>query len=402
MLTEGWDCNTVTHIIGLRPFMSQLLCEQVVGRGLRRASYELAEDGLFCEEVAKVFGVPFEVIPFKANSSQPTPKEKRNRIFSRPDRAMLEIKFPRVERYSQAIRNKITVDWDSLPMLDILPTKIPPLVEMTGIAYNTEGRISLSGPGQIEDVDLKNWRQQTRMQEIEYHISRDITRFFLDEGKGSIPTQVLFPQIHQIVKKYIHSKVNAEAPADKKDIFLSPYYGWLIEILLQFIKPDTSEGEPPEIAVYEKNRHDGSTSQVDFWTSKQIYEVNKSHLNAIVADTKRWEQAAAFYIDTHPSVESFVKNASLGFAIPYIYNGQAHDYEPEFIIKLKGSASSIFLILETKGFDERKEIKMAAANRWVKAVNSEGSYGHWEYRCTNKITEINNIIDDVIKYINHA
>ena len=69
MLTEGWDCNTVAHIIGLRPFMSQLLCEQVVGRGLRRASYDLDDDtGLFTEEVAKVLGVPFEVIPFKANT----------------------------------------------------------------------------------------------------------------------------------------------------------------------------------------------------------------------------------------------------------------------------------------------------------------------------------------------
>jgi len=69
MLTEGWDCNTVTHIVGLRPFMSQLLCEQVVGRGLRRTNYDVRADGKLEEEVAKVFGVPFEVIPFKENAS---------------------------------------------------------------------------------------------------------------------------------------------------------------------------------------------------------------------------------------------------------------------------------------------------------------------------------------------
>ena len=40
MLSEGWDAKTVTHIMGIRAFTSQLLCEQVVGRGLRRTSYE--------------------------------------------------------------------------------------------------------------------------------------------------------------------------------------------------------------------------------------------------------------------------------------------------------------------------------------------------------------------------
>src|SRR5438093_105741 len=111
MLTEGWDCSTVTHIIGLRPFMSQLLCEQVVGRGLRRASYDdFDEQGRLHEEVAKVFGVPFEVIPFKANKqAAPPPPVKRFHVHALPNRAHLEIKFPRVEGYTQAIRNRVTV-----------------------------------------------------------------------------------------------------------------------------------------------------------------------------------------------------------------------------------------------------------------------------------------------------
>ncbi len=102
MLTEGWDCNTVTHIIGLRPFMSQLLCEQVVGRGLRRVSYELGENGKFTEEVAKVFGVPFEVIPFKANPQGPAPpRVKKYHVHAIPEKAQYEIQFPRVEGYTQ-------------------------------------------------------------------------------------------------------------------------------------------------------------------------------------------------------------------------------------------------------------------------------------------------------------
>lgn len=100
MLTEGWDCNTVTHIVGLRPFMSQLLCEQVVGRGLRRSNYEVGEDGKLSEEVAKVFGVPFEVIPFKQNETGGTPPSvKRHHIAAVPSKAYYEIKFPRIEGY---------------------------------------------------------------------------------------------------------------------------------------------------------------------------------------------------------------------------------------------------------------------------------------------------------------
>jgi type III restriction enzyme len=118
MLTEGWDCNTVTHIVGLRPFMSQLLCEQVVGRGLRRRTYELADNGLMTEEVSKVFGVPFQVIPFKATTTgNPKAPQKRHHVHAVPARAHFEIQFPRVEGYRQAIRNRVSVDWNAVAPL---------------------------------------------------------------------------------------------------------------------------------------------------------------------------------------------------------------------------------------------------------------------------------------------
>ena len=131
MLTEGWDCNTVTHIVGLRPFMSQLLCEQVVGRGLRRRTYELGDNELMTEEVAKVFGVPFQVIPFKATTTgNPKPAQKRHHVYAVPARAPLEIQFPRVEGYRQAIRNRVSVDWNAVPPLWLDPSKIPPEVQV--------------------------------------------------------------------------------------------------------------------------------------------------------------------------------------------------------------------------------------------------------------------------------
>ena len=233
MLTEGWDCNTVTHIVGLRPFMSQLLCEQVVGRGLRRASYELNDDGKFTEEIAQVFGVPFEVIPFKASKAGASaPRIKRYHVHALPNRAEYEIRFPRVEGYTQAIRNKITVDWTSVPSLELQPDRIPPEVEMKGLNVNNMGRLSLSGPGRASDVSLKEFREGRRLQELVFDLAKSFTRDCLAQPKCTVPSHVLFPQLVQIVSRYLNEKVKVHPPADLKDLFLAPYYGWLVEILL--------------------------------------------------------------------------------------------------------------------------------------------------------------------------
>ena len=160
-----------------------------------------------------------------------------------------------------------------------------------------------------------------------------------------------------------------------------------MRFLLENIHPDAAAGETPEIPRYETNRGPGVTGEVDFWTSREVREVLRSHVNYVVADTKKWEQAAAYYIDTHPATAAFVKNAGLGFAIPYLYNGQMHDYMPDFIIRLKNEEPR-HLILETKGFDLLAEVKTAAARRWVNAVNAEGSYGRWDYVVVRKPEDI--------------
>ena len=394
MLTEGWDCKTVTHIIGLRPFMSQLLCEQVVGRGLRRKSYDIGEDEKLTEEVAQIFGVPFEIIPFKI-SGAPVPKQKRSHIFAVPNRSGLEIKFPRVVGYHQKIKNKVTLDWISEPIFKLDPTNIPDEVQLKATLTFKNGHPSLLGPGRLDTLNMNPFRQGRRFQQLVFDISSDITRSYCSGQNESIPAQVLFPQLLKIVDRYLKEKVKAIQPCDVIDIFLSPFYGYIVERISSSLRPDTLLGEEAEVPVYESNRTQGSTLDVDYWTSKDVFETVNSHVNAVVADTKKLEQSTAYIIDNHPSVDSFVKNAGLGFAIPYFHKSQTHDYIPDFIIRLK-SEQDEYLILETKGYDELAEIKQAAAFRWCNAINQDDLFGSWSYKLVHTQLEARNYLDQFV------
>jgi len=267
-------------------------------------------------------------------------------------------------------------------------------VEMKASLPNNQGRASLSGPGKLENVSLNPYRAARRLQELVFDLSADLTRDYVRQPSCTVPAHVLFPQVARIAERFVLDKVMPVSPAERADVFLSPYYGWALEILLQAIGPDKSQEETPEIPRYESSRGPGSTDDVDFWTSRDVREVRRCHLNYVVADTKRWEQSATYYIDRHPAVGSFVKNAGLGFAIPYLHNGQMHDYLPDFIVRLNVQPA-VHLVLETKGYDPLEEIKIAAAKRWIGAVNADGSYGHWEYRLVHKVGEIDAILNAV-------
>jgi type III restriction enzyme len=159
-----------------------------------------------------------------------------------------------------------------------------------------------------------------------------------------------------------------------------------VDTLAEAIVPD--DAESPEIPRYETHRGTGSTRDVDFWTSKPVRECARAHLNWAVMDTDRWEQTAAFYLDSDRHVLAFVKNFNLGFAIPYSHNGEAKEYLPDFLARLqKGGTEVGTLILETKGYDPLAAAKETGARRWVAAVNAEGSYGRWVYRLINSPTD---------------
>jgi len=380
MLTEGWDCTTVTHIVGLRPFMSQLLCEQVVGRGLRRRRYDIGEDGRFGEEVAQVLGVPFEVIPFKAAPGGVVPEPKpRHRIYAVPEKREYEITFPRVDGYTQRVTGRIAVNWDDVAPLELDPAKIPPEVEMAAALPNNKGRMSILDRGKVRETTLEPYHADRRLQALVFEMARDLTKDLVQVGSVAVPAGVLFPQLLQVVRRYVDDRVFVTPPNDRLDLWLSPYYGWAIERLQHAIRPAGDDGEGKELPEYERGRRRvGSTAEVDAWTSKPVREVHKCHLNFAVADTAQWEQSVAARLDRSQHVLAFVKNEFLGFAIPYIHNGQNHEYYPDYLVRMAGGDNPFTLILEVKGRpDPLEQVKREAARRWVDAVNAEGSFGRW-------------------------
>jgi type III restriction enzyme len=289
------------------------------------------------------------------------------------------------------------VDWDSVPPLFINPLQIPPEVQVKAMSLTNAGRRSLLGPGRLDEVTLKQARSHLRLQQVSFDVVAGLTKQYLSGGQCSVPAHRLFPQMAKIVARYIQEKVRPQLPGEKIDVYFSPYYGWLVERLAEAIRPDASQGETPEVPIYESSRGTGSTEDVDFWTKREPREVVHCHLNYVVPDTERWEQSAAYYIDTHPATAAFVKNAGLGFAIPYYDNGEMHEYVPDFVIRLNvpAGAEPRHVILETKGYDPLRDVKKAAADRWVAAVNADGRHGHWFYRLVNNPAETKKVLDSV-------
>lgn len=398
MLTEGWDCNTVTHIIGLRPFMSQLLCEQVIGRALRRRNYvpyETPDGNLFMtEETATVFGVPHNSIPsVDPSKSRGENKGVHYHIHALPERASLEIRFPRVDGYHQATSRNLKLNLEHASGIDLDPSNIPPAVLLKAGLASNEGRPSLHGPGKISEVDLKEFRTQQRVQERIFDLATHLVDMYDPDHTRTpnFPRPQLFQCLLCIVSEYYEKCVRVQSPNDKIDVFLAPYYGYMIDQLLEAIQPDT-DTPPPELPVYVRFHEVGSTADVDFYSSRKPLYVSRSHVNAVVPDSTLEEEAATL-MDNHPRVRSFVKNQGLGFAIRYRHKSQIHNYIPDFIIDFADEPNR-HLIVEMKGYtDPLVKEKKAAAIRWINAVSSDGQYGQWEYELVRSPEELKMLLD---------
>jgi type III restriction enzyme len=373
MLTEGWDAHNVTQILGLRAFQSQLLCEQVVGRGLRRTNYDEVGNPESVEYV-DVYGIPFEVIPVKKVSATrpPTPPKVSTLVQALKEREHLKITFPRVEGFIFDVRHRVKADIGKIPKLWVDPSREPTeVVAKDAVGYRI-GRPDRLGPGKQVIQDRNPFHETHRLQATVYEIAGAITNRLHQDAR-----RFLFPQVLNIVWEYLENRVEfVESP--REEIYLEKYKQLIIERITNAIEPDTETGEPPLLPIIERFRPVGSTGEVLFRTVRPCHGTTKSHVSHVPEHSK-WEHTAAYYLERSPQVTSYVKNDHLDFVIPYELYGTRLNYLPDYLVRLRrNDGSELNLILEVKGFEtEQDRAKETAAKRWVRAVNHHGALGVW-------------------------
>lgn len=404
MLSEGWDANNVTHILGLRAFHSQLLCEQVVGRGLRRMDYTPdPETGLLTVEEVDIFGVPFSLIPFKTlpPNGPPKPPGLMHDVRALPERGDLEIRFPIVEGYLFRLeRNRIRCDVASVERTVIDPVLMPTAAFVQPQVGHNIGLPSLHGGFEFEELNRDVYYDSTHPQAIAFEIAREIVNILVAAalesyeergGQGSSTARhstsspvhagraALFPQVFSIVRDYIRDRVDLSGQ-HQCEIGLERYARRVTDLLVAAIEPDKTHGEPPLLPRLNRYRATGTTADVHFKTVLPVIPTAASHLNYVACHTIAWEQAATRQIEGMARkgiVECYARNYQLGFTIPYEVQGEERAYEPDFIVRV---SERHHVVLEIKGHpDEDQNSKHQGARRWVEAVNNWGERGRWDF-----------------------
>jgi type III restriction enzyme len=382
MLTEGWDVNTVTHILGVRAFSTQLLCEQVVGRALRRVDYSVNDEtGLLSPEYAEVYGVPFSFL--RADGpTLPQPPKIVHRVHSLDEREKYKFNFPRVEGYRYELDEaKLAAKFteDSRTIIENEPT-----------------HITSSGVIGEEVVETMDKIKDRREGEVITRLAKGMLKRYYTDANGQ-DKYWLYPQLLRIVEQYVKNHIVLKDKMVIGYLSVGDYFaGALSKIQNAIIAENITEGTIkkilPILAPYDIV---GSTQYVDFLTTKPVAETVKSHINYVVADTEEWEQGVAKKLEDMPEVDSYVKNQGLNFTIPYEHQGIARNYTPDFIVRLKmPDGRDLNLLIEVTGKkDDKKVIKTKTAREfWVPAVNNNGGYGEWAFLEVQDIHETQNLI----------
>jgi type III restriction enzyme len=384
MLTEGWDANNVTQILGLRAFGSQLLCEQVVGRGLRRMSYDVnPETGLLSPEYADVFGIPFSVIPFKGRpkGTTQTGDKPQTSVKALPERADMAMSFPVVDSYvTDMRRSKIRCNVEKLPELVIEVTQNPVevfVMPQVGVRFGNVGKLNF----ETVTLDREEFYAAHSFQTTLFEITRIIVNILTDQSAKdpnvrNISRAELFPQVLKIVEEYTDKRVVWNG-VNKRELALERYSRPVVERLVGAIEPEMADQEPPILPVINRFTPRGFTENVHFVTTRTTHPTIKSHIDQVVLDTDTWERSVAFQLEASPHVTFYARNDHLELSIPYEFLGVSHAFFPDFIVRL---TNGVTLVLEVKGMvDEQERAKFAAAERWVRAVNYWGKMGRWEF-----------------------
>jgi len=389
MLTEGWDANTVTHVLGVRAFGTQLLCEQVIGRALRRQSYDLNEDGpnkgLFNVEYADVLGIPFDFTAKPVIAPPQPPRETIQVKAVRPDRDSLEIRFPRVSGYRVELpEERLTADFNEDSVLELTPDLVGPSIT------KNQGII-----GEGVDLNLIHTGDMRRSTLLFHITQRLLYTKWRDPGEEA--KLHLFGQLKRITKQRLDGCLVCKGGTYPAQLM----YQELADMACERITAGITRselGKRPIKAVLDPYNPAGSTRFVNFNTSKTSRwetDARRCHINWIILDSD-WEAEFCRVAEAHPKVKCYVKNHNLGLEVPYRYGSETRRYIPDFIVLVDdghGDADLLHLIVEIKGYrrEDAKEKKSTMETYWVPGVNNLGSYGRWAFA---EFTEVYQIESD--------
>jgi type III restriction enzyme len=387
MLTEGWDANTVTHVLGIRAFGTQLLCEQVIGRALRRQSYDLNDEGLFNVEYADIFGVPFD---FAAKPTIAPPQPPRETVQVKaisPDRDALEIRFPRVEGYRIELpEERLSAQFNDDSVLVLSPDIVgPSITRNSGII------------GEGADMSLQHLGDM-RPSSLVFHVTKRLL-YTKWRDPGEEPKLYLFGQLKRITKEWLDNCLVCKGGTYPALLM----YQELADMACNRITAAITRrflGERPIKVLLDPYNHTGSTRHVRFNTSRAdrwdtIGPPSKNQVNWVVLDSD-WEAEFCRVAESHPKVIAYTKNHNLGLEVPYRYGSETRKYLPDFIVEVDdghGAENPLHLVVEIKGYrrEDAKEKKSTMDTYWVPGVNHLGSYGRWAF---SEFTEIYQIEAD--------
>lgn len=389
MLSEGWDAKNVTHIMGLRAFTSQLLCEQVIGRGLRRVSYDKEEggdrDGLFVTEYVNIFGVPLSI--YQDNSDDPTPltpPKPSTQIEVVKERAEHELRWPNILRVEHVLQHELVVDWDAVATLELDPAST---VISAEIAPAMNGASDMS---QIVPIDLEKVPEGFRLQRLIFLAAR---KAFSDLATSFVGREeLLLKQLIKHVETFLTSDALVipslfhQDPLRKR-ILIGLNIDAVVQHVSRYIR---QENRTAVVPVYDEEQPVGRTGDMRTWyTTKPTMVCHKSHISHVVGDAG-WEGYAANALERSESVHSYAKNDHLGFEVYYLWNGSRRRYVPDFIIKFQ---SGEHLVLEIKGQkSQQNDAKHAALEEWIAAVNEDGQFGKWSWGVAYSPTEVDDVL----------
>ena len=373
MLTEGWDANTVTHVLGVRAFGTQLLCEQVIGRALRRQSYDLNEEGLFGVEYADILGVPFDFTAKPVVVRPQPPRETIQVRAVRPDRDALEIRFPRVAGYRVELpEERLEAVFDQNSLLELTP-------DLVG-ATETRNSGIIGQPVDLNLVRMGDIRPSQVLYELTSHLV--LTKW---REPGEDPRLNLFGQLRGIAKEWLDGYLVCKGgtyPAQLK-------YKMLADMACEKIVTGINRrfvGERPILAVLDPYNPTGSTIHVNFTTSKvSRWETDsrRCHVNWVILDSD-WEAEFCRVAESHPRVRAYVKNHNLGLEVPYLYGSETRKYRPDFIVLVddgRGDEDPLRLVVEIKGYrgEDARQKAATMETYWVPGVNNLEEHRRWAF-----------------------